>query len=237
VDLGQRVQDGGRADPQAQAAGAGAYQVAGLQRGRLLQQADQPGQLAALGAGAFGGGDLVQALEDHLDLQGGRPVGVQLPKQPLGGQAEVADRARGGQDLLGRHLGGGGDRPGGQPLVQVELHPGEVGRDLALAQQRHRGQQPLWGLPHQPGQPVDQLQPGGGTLQVPVGLRDDLVPHPPSSAPDRSARPGRRPCQDIGQVVGDDLLQLLVGAGAGVAVGAPADELGGVAEPAAFQVS
>jgi hypothetical protein len=85
----------------------------------------------------------VQALVDHLDLQGGRPVGVQLPKQPLGGQAEVARLARECEDLLGRHLDGGGDRPGGQPLVQAELHPGEVGRDLALAQQRHRGQQPL----------------------------------------------------------------------------------------------
>src|SRR5512132_3170522 len=48
-----------------------------------------------------------------------------------------------------------------------------------------------------------------------------------------SGRPGR---QDLGEVEADGLLQLVVGAGAGVPVGAPADELGGVAEPAALQM-
>jgi hypothetical protein len=189
VDLGQGVQDGGGADPQPQAAGAGADQVAGLQRGRLGEQGDQPGQLAALGAGPFRRGDLVQAVEHHPDLQGCRPRPGGGLQQPLGAQAQVADLPRGGQHLLGGDLGGGGDRPGGQPLVQAELHPGEVGRDLALAQQRHGGQQPLGGLPHQLGQPADQLQPGGGTLQVPVGLGDDLVAHPPSSAPTAQPAP------------------------------------------------
>jgi hypothetical protein len=68
MDLGERVQDGGRADPKAEAAGAGAHQVAGLQRGRLLQQAPQPCQLAALGAGPFRRGDLVQTLEHRPHL-------------------------------------------------------------------------------------------------------------------------------------------------------------------------
>jgi hypothetical protein len=81
VDLGEGVQDGGGADPQAQRPGAGAHQVAGLQRRRLLQQAHQPGQLAALGAGSLGRGDLVQGIEHHRDLQGRRPrpgSGLQL---------------------------------------------------------------------------------------------------------------------------------------------------------------
>src|SRR4029453_1478046 len=47
---------------------------------------------------------------------------------------------------------------------------------------------------------------------------------------------GRRGGQDLGEVVADGLPQLVVGGGGGVAVGAPADELGGVAEPAALQV-
>src|SRR5829696_8566495 len=42
--------------------------------------------------------------------------------------------------------------------------------------------------------------------------------------------------QNLGQVVADRLLQLVVGAGVGVAVGPPADELGGVAEPAPLQM-
>jgi hypothetical protein len=122
----------------------------------------------------------VQALEHRPDLEGRRPVGVQLPEQLLGGQAEVADLPRPRQHLLGGGAGGLGDRPGGHPLGQPQLHAGEVGRDLALAQQRDRGQQLGWGLLEEPGQPLDQRQPGAGLLQVPVGLGDDLVPHPPS---------------------------------------------------------
>ena len=49
-------------------------------------------------------------------------------------------------------------------------------------------------------------------------------------------RSGGRGGQYLGEVEVDGLLELVVGAGAGVAVGTPAVELGGVAEPAAFQV-
>jgi hypothetical protein len=180
VHLGQGVEDGGGADPQPQRGRDRAQQVAGLQRGRLVQQGDQALQLAGLGAGPLGLGDLVQAGEHPLHLQGGRPGAGRLTQQLLGGQAQVAGVAGGGQDLLGGDAGGLGDSPGGQPVGEAQLHPGEVGRDLALAQQRHRRQQVGRGLAEQPGQAVDQLQPGAGPLQVPVGLGDALVPHPPS---------------------------------------------------------
>jgi hypothetical protein len=186
VDLGKPVQDGGGADPQAQRAGDSPHQVTGLQRRRPAKQADQPGQLAALRALPLGLGDLVQALEHGPDLQGRHPVGVQLPEQLLGGQAEIADLAGAREHLLGRRARGLGDRPGGQPLGHPQLHPGEVGGDLALAQQRHRRQQVVRGLPEQLGQPFDQRDPPTGALQVPIGLGEDLVAHP-SSSPVRSA--------------------------------------------------
>ena len=115
-------------------------------------------------AGAFGGVtsfvdfaahkaglNLVEALEHLRDLQAGRSIRIQLAEQLLGGQAEVADLPGAGQHLLGGGAGDLGDRPGGHPLGQPQLHPGEVGRDLSLAQQRHRRQQVGRGLPEQPG--------------------------------------------------------------------------------------
>src|SRR5580704_16745370 len=44
------------------------------------------------------------------------------------------------------------------------------------------------------------------------------------------------PAQDLGQVVADRLLELLVGTRAGLAVRPPPDELGGVPEPRAFHM-
>ena len=60
VDLGQRVQDGGRADAQPQPLGDQAQQVAGLQRGGLAEQPGQQVQLAALRPRSLGRGDLAQ---------------------------------------------------------------------------------------------------------------------------------------------------------------------------------
>jgi hypothetical protein len=67
----------------------------------------------------------------------------------------------------------GGARP--TQLVQegqADLHAGGVRRDLALAQQRHRGQQGGRGLGEQPGEAVDQPKAGAGGLQVAVRLGD-----------------------------------------------------------------
>ena len=58
MDLGERIQDGGRADAQPQAPGDQAQQVAGLQRGGLGEQPGQQLQLAALRARSLGRGDL-----------------------------------------------------------------------------------------------------------------------------------------------------------------------------------
>ena len=76
--------------------------------------------------------------------------------------------------------------------------------------------------------------PSGVTISVyrPTGRAEfgtaevDLVPW--NVARGRQSGRGRR--QDLGEVVADRLLELVVGAGAGVAVGAPAVELGGVTE-------
>jgi hypothetical protein len=176
VDLGQGVKNGGGADPQPERPGDGADQVACLQRGRFLQEADQPGQLAGHRAFPLGLGDLVQAGEHRLHLQRRLPR-VQGGQQPLGGQAQVAGLPGPGQDLGDRHPGGLGHRPGGQPLGHPQLHPGEVGGDLALAQQRDGRQQLVGGLADQPGEQPDQLQPAAGHLKVPVGLGHDLVAH------------------------------------------------------------
>jgi len=71
----QRVQDRGGADPQPQRPGDQPQQVAGLQRRRPANQPHQQRQLAGLGAGPFGPGDLMQGLNHHADLQARRPVG------------------------------------------------------------------------------------------------------------------------------------------------------------------
>ena len=95
VHLGERVQDGGGADPEAQLAGHGADQVAGLQRRRLAQQARQQRPACAPASPAPGrGGDLVQGVEHHLDLQARRSRRRPGRQQPLGGQAEVAGLPR-----------------------------------------------------------------------------------------------------------------------------------------------
>src|SRR6266542_4326828 len=75
VDGGQRVQDGGGADPQPQRAGDRADQVAALQRGGLPEQPGEQVEFAALGALTLLAGDLVEGLEHHRDLQGRRPPG------------------------------------------------------------------------------------------------------------------------------------------------------------------
>jgi arginase len=98
-----------------------------------LRQAGLSEQLAAAGV--------------HLVDYGDLPGGVRWRPDP---------HQRRPQDLLDRHPRDLGDRPGGQPLGQAQLHPGKVGGDLSLAQQRHRRQQRGRGLAEQLGQAVDQ---------------------------------------------------------------------------------
>ena len=73
--------------------------------------------------------------------------------------------------------GGGGERPDGHLLRQPQVDPGELGRDLPLAQVAHDGQQLGRSLRHQLRHPLDQHQPPAGLLQVTVGLGHDQVFH------------------------------------------------------------
>src|SRR6266581_1611363 len=58
-----------------------------------------------------------------------------------------------------------------------------------------------------------------------------------SAAPKQAlGSPPASGAEDVGEVELDRFVELFVGAGAGVTVGAPADELGGVPEPGAFHV-
>ena len=191
VHLRQRVQDRRRADPQPQVAGDQAEQVAGLQRGGPRQKAGQQLELAALRAGPFGAGDLVQCVDDCGDLQAWLPICGGRGQQLLGGLAEVAGLPHRGDDLA--RLDAGRRRDGAQRhlLGQAQVHPGELGRHLALAQIADGGQQLLRGLGQQCRQPVDQRQSAGSLLQVPVRLRDNLVLHPAIIAYPVTARPHR----------------------------------------------
>jgi hypothetical protein len=138
----------------------------------------------------------VQNLEDHPDLEGGRPLaGPALGQQPLGGEAEVAGLAQGGPDLLEGHAGGVGQGPGDHLVGQADLDPGEGGRDLPQAQVHDPGQEVGRGLAQQLGQPVDQGQAGADLLQVPVGGGHGLVQH---GAPLAVGSPGE-PTADAGQ--------------------------------------
>jgi len=182
----ERVEDGGSADAQPQRAGDQAQQVPGLQRSGLREQAGQQLQLAALGAGSFGLGDLVQGV-DHLgDRHGGRsaghPAGHGGGQQLLGGLAEVAGLPHTGGDLLGRVPGRGGHRPDGQLLGEAEIDAREVRREQALAEVADRWQQLVRGPDEQGGHPLYQRQPAGGLLQVAVRLGDGLVLHSRPSA-------------------------------------------------------
>ena len=177
VDLGQRVQDGGRADAQPQPLGDQAQQVAGLQRGGLAEQPGQQVQLAALRPLSLGRGDLVQGVHhggDRQRLAGRSAAGGQ---QLLGGQAEIPGLPQQGGDLPGFNSGGGGDRADGELLGQAQVHPGELRRDQPLAQVTHHRQQFGRGLGEQRRQPVHQRQPPAGLLQVPVGLGHSQVLH------------------------------------------------------------
>jgi len=136
----------------------------------------------------------VQGIHHGGDLQAGHPVSGGLGQQPLGGQAEVAGRARGGRHLVGAGAGGGGDRADRELLGQAQVHPGELRRDQALAQVTDRGQQLGRGRRHQRGETVDQRQPGAGLLQVAVGLGDDLILHgAPFALPDHDTPVSRSP--------------------------------------------
>ena len=196
VDQGQGVQDGRVAHPQPQRAGDGAGQVAGLQRGRPFQEAAEQLQLAALGAGPFGGRDLVQGLEHRPDLQGRWPrAGPTLGQQLLGGAAEVAALAQGGPDLLQGHAAAVGQGPGDQLVGQADLDAGEGGRDLPQAQVHDPGQDVVGGLAQQLGQPVDQGQTRADLFQVPVGGGHGVVQH---GAPLAVGSPGE-PTAEAGQ--------------------------------------
>jgi hypothetical protein len=119
----------------------------------------------------------------------GRARGRHRGQQLLGGLAEVAGLPHPRGDLRGLGAGGGGDRADGHLLGQAQVHPGELGRDQALAQVADHRQQPGRGLLDQRGQPVDQHEPAAGLLQVPVGVGHDLVLHraPFARTTDRSA--------------------------------------------------
>ena len=177
VHLRERVQDGGGADAQPQAAGDQAEQVAGLQRGGLGEQAGQQVQLATLRALPFGLGDPVQGVDHRRDLQARRSAGGDDGEQLLAGLPEVAGLPHAESDLLGTGAGGGGDRADGELLGQPEVHAGELRRDQALAQVADGREQLGGGLGQQRGEPVDQRQPGGRLLQVAVRVGDDLVLH------------------------------------------------------------
>ena len=125
----------------------------------------------------FGLGDPVQGVDHRRDLQGGRSAGGDGGEQLLAGLPEVAGLPHAEGDLLGADAGGGGDRADGELLGQPEVHAGELRRDQALAQVADRREQLGGGLGEQRGEPVDQSQPGGRLLQVPVRVGDDLVPH------------------------------------------------------------
>jgi hypothetical protein len=173
VHLREPVQDGGGADTQAQIPGHRTNQIAGLQRRRLAQQPGQQVQLAPLRTLPGRGGDLVQRVEHHPHLQAPRPC----RQQPLGRQAEITGRTRLRQRLLAGHAGGLAHRPGGQPLGQADVHPGEVRRDPPLAQQHHRRQQLGRRLRDEPGDAVDHRQTGGRPFEILVRLGEDFVPH------------------------------------------------------------
>ena len=121
------------------------------------QQPDQPGQLAALGPLPWAWATWCRPSNTASTRVAGR--GDPRAEQ-LGGQPEVADIPRGRQDLLAGHAGDLGDRPGRHPLGHAQLDPGEVGRDLALAQQRHRRQQLGRGLGNSPAsRPISASRP------------------------------------------------------------------------------
>ena len=177
VHLGQRVQDGGRADAQPQPLGEVAQQVAGLQRGGLAEQPGQQVQLAALRPRSLGRGDLVQRVHHSADRQRRRPAGRGGGQQLLGGQPEIPGLPHQAGNLPGVDSGGGGHRADRELLGQAQVHPGELRRDQPLAQVTHSRQQPGRGLGQQRRQPVDQRQPPAGLLQVTVGLGHGQVSH------------------------------------------------------------
>jgi hypothetical protein len=197
----QGVQDGGGADPQAQLAGAGADQVAGLQRGGPPEQADQAGQLAALGAGPLSLGDLVQAVEHRPDLQAGRP---RPPRRPAAARrsgpgprcrvrrpgparpARPPPRPRPGRPAAR-------SAPARPPRSRARSGPGTAAPPSAAA----RRASPGTGWPAGRSGPAGRWRP----LQVPVGLGDHLVLHP-RLLPGRLAtgpRAGQPYKQDIGR--------------------------------------
>jgi len=146
--------------------------------GGPAQQQGQQLQFEALRTRPFRVGDLAQRVHHHDDRQavdraGGRHRGQQL----LARQAQVPDLPYPGRDLVVIDAGRGGDRADGHLLGQAEVYPGELRRDQALAQVAHHGQQPVGRLGQQRGQPLDQRQPPGGLLQVPVRLGHDQIPH------------------------------------------------------------
>jgi hypothetical protein len=192
VHLREPVQDGGGADAQTQVPGHRTHEVARFQRCRLAQQPREQLQLAPLRPGPRRGGDLVQRVEHHRDLQAIGTIGAALGQQPLGRQAEVPGLPCRDQRLFRRHAGGRPDSPGGQPLGQADVHSGEVRCDLPLAQQRHRRQQLGRRLRDQPGDAVDHRQPGSRLLQIPISLGQRLVPHRHRPrAPPRTSDPSK----------------------------------------------
>ena len=177
VDLGQRVQDGGRADAQPQVPGDQAEQVPGLQRGGPAEQPGQQLQLAPLRALPLRRGDLAQGVHHGGDLQAGRPIGRRLVQQLLGRLAQIAGLPYAQRDQGGLGTGGGAERPDRQLLGQSQVDPGELRRDLPLAQVADGRQQLGRSLRHQLRHPLDQHEPAAGLLQVTVGLGHDQVPH------------------------------------------------------------
>ena len=174
-----------------------------------VARAEQPAQqlqLAPLRALPLRRRDLAQGAHHGGDVQAGRAARRGFGQQLLGGLPQVAGLPDGRRDVRGLGADGDGERPDGHLLGQPQVDPGELRRDLPLAQVAHGGQQFGRSLRHQLRHPLDQHQPPAGLLEVTVGLGHDQVfhnapfPHlimtrrPPSTLPPPArARPLRLP--------------------------------------------